>query len=171
MIATSTALAAAAVASIAAAGISAYGMYSQGQAQKKMAEYNAEVAANAAKSSQMQGQAEAERIRDRNARVAGAQRASFLSSGVTISGSASDVMYDSALEGELDAMMAIYRGDIGANQANSQAELSRMQGRAAQSASMYNATGTLLTGVGNSLGYYGEYKAEKLKQSNPTLMR
>jgi len=60
-----------------------------------------------------QANQQADDIRRKNARLAGTQRVAFLKSGVTLSGSAQDVMYDSALEGELDALNTRYTGQAG----------------------------------------------------------
>ena len=51
-------------------------------------------------------------------------------------------------------MAILYGGDVEAVNQRSQAALSRMQGKAAKTAGMYNAAGTLLSGGGQTLGNY-----------------
>jgi cell division protein FtsL len=170
-VATTTLLIAAAVTAIIGAGVSAYGMYAQGQAQKKMADYNAKIQSQAATSRQQQAAFEADRLRERNRLLAGAQIAGASKSGLDISGSVSDVMNDSAVSGEMNALAAIYKGDVSASQYNASAELSHMQGQAAQEGSYYNAGGTLLSGIGQAGGYWGQANsnAGRMKGGNPTL--
>jgi hypothetical protein len=67
----------------------------------------------------------------------------------------------------MNALSAIYKGEIGANQSNSAAELSRMEGSAAQRSSYYNAGGTILSGIGQATGYAGA--ARNASGRNPAL--
>jgi hypothetical protein len=164
-VATSTLLIAAAVTAIIGAGVSAYGMYAQGQAQKKMADYNAKIQGQAATTRRQQAAFEADRLRERNRLLAGAQIAGASKSGLDISGSVSDVMNDSAVSGEMNALAAIYKGEVTANQYNASAELSKAQGDAAVQSSYYNAGSTLLSGIGQAGGYWNQSRT----QSNPAL--
>ena len=158
MIATSTILAISAAVAVVGAGVSAYGMYAQGQAQKQMADYNAKVQQNNAAMKMQQGQYEAGLIAQRNRRLRGAQAAASGKAGVDVSGSVSDVMYDSALQGEVNRLSAIYKGQIGSDESASAASLSRASGESAVSQSYWGAAGTLLSGAGQGLGYVGMSK-------------
>lgn len=78
--------------------------------------HNAAVAAeNAAISQREQAKYNAEKIRQRNRRLLGQQTAGYAKAGVDLAGSPEDVIYDSALQGEMDALMAIYTGDMAAH--------------------------------------------------------
>lgn len=93
------------------------------------AQYNASVAKNnaiisennalaAERDSQVarqQAQYEADRIRDRNRRIEGRARAIVGSSGITMEGSPEDVVLDSAIQGELDALLVKYLGALRSN--------------------------------------------------------
>jgi hypothetical protein len=173
MIATTTALTIAAVASVAGAGIAAYGAIQQGQAAKKMGDYNAKIAANNAiiqqnnaKAAQQQASLEADRKRRIGKIIAGKQRAAATKSGVTFSGSVEDVMIDSSVNVEIDALTELYKGNLSSqdyiNRSASslaEGELSKMQGRAARTSSYYSAAGSILSGAGSAAGYYGMSKS------------
>lgn len=169
MIATTTALTIAAVASVAGAGIAAYGAIQQGQAAKRMGDYNAKIAANNSKiqrnnalAAQQQAALESDRKRRIGKIVAGKQRAAASKSGVSYSGSVEDVMIDSSINVEIDALTELYKGNLSSqdyvNRAQSslaEGELAKMQGRAARTSSYYSAAGSVLSGVGSGAGYYG----------------
>ncbi len=154
MIATSTILAVAAVAAVASAGVSAYGMYQQGKTQEAIGNYNAKVDQNNAIAARQQAEFDAQRIRDRNVRLRGAQTAAASKSGLSISGSVQDVMFDSGTQGELDALTSIYKGSISSNAQVAAARLSTFEGNAAANASYVSAGGTLLGGVANAGQYW-----------------
>lgn len=150
---TTTLLVAALVTSVISAGVSAYGMYEQGQAQKKMGEYNAKIAQNNATAAKQQADAESARIRARGNRLRGAQVASASKSGLILSGSVNDVIFDSSVENELDALTSLYKGRMTASSFQSQAVMSRFEGDTAASLGTIGAGGTLLSGAAQSFGY------------------
>lgn len=82
-----------------------------------------------------QARVEAASIRAQNQRTLGTQRTSFLKSGVALSGSAIDVMYDSSVQGELDALNAEYRGNVAYGNLTDQSQLAKSQ--AATTADLY----------------------------------
>lgn len=146
--ATATVLAIAAVAaSVAGAGVAAYSAHEQGKAQEGAAKFNAAVQRNNAMAAQQQAQYEADRIRKRNTYLRGAQNAAIAKSGIDISGSASDVIYDSAMQGEMDALAALYTGKVRSNADESGAMLSRLSGENARTSSYYSMAGSILGGV------------------------
>jgi hypothetical protein len=166
------------------------------QAALQQGESQAQIAQRQATASLQQAQTEALAIRRQNERVRGSQRVAFLKSGVTLSGSAQDVIYDSAIEGELEALNAEYRGTVAYNVNQDEAAYARSQGitnaqlyrsRAETDARLYRsgaktsaalatyegssrasayrsqATGSLLSGIGqmaSTMGSYGAYKAK-----------
>lgn len=52
------------------------------------------------------------RLRERNRRLGGSQRSGFAKAGIQLKGTASDVMYDSAVQGELDVLIAQHAGKM-----------------------------------------------------------
>ena len=163
----------AAAAAVAGAGISAYGMVQQGKAQKAQMEYNAKSAENdaatagyAALQEQQAAAREAEGQREQRLRVLGSQKAAASASGLTISGSVTDVMTDTSIQAEKEIQMALYRGEIGAyNQRNrstalrSDASMSRSAGRSALTSSYWGATGALVSGFSSAAGSYAKFKS------------
>jgi hypothetical protein len=154
-VATSTALIIAAATAVVGAGVSAYGMYQQGQSQKEMAKYNQKIATNNAIASKQQANYDANRIRDRNRRIRSNQATSFLKSGVTLEGSAQDVLYDSSLEGEMDALSAVYKGKVSSRNSLAQGTIFGMEGDAAVNNANIGMISTGVGAVGSAMGNYG----------------
>lgn len=98
-----------------------------------------------------QADAQATQIRQDNARVAARQRVAFLSSGMTLTGSSQDVIYDSSLQGELNALNTEYKGKVGAYDALHQANIDATAGITRSTAYEDDAIGTLLAGGGRAL--------------------
>ena len=148
MIATTTILAVLAVAAAAAAGT---GAYMSAQAQSDAAKYNAVVANNSATAATQQAQFDAQQIRDRNRRVLAQQKTAFAANGIDpTSGSATDVRADSAQQGEMQALMAIYTGRTSATASEAQARLDRLQSSNAQTAGYIGVASSLLQGGTNA---------------------
>ena len=144
------------IASVIAAGVSAYGSYEAGQSQKEAAEYNAEVQHQAAKAEIQSGNIKAQEMRDKARRIAGTQAATFGASGLdTTSGTASDILSETRMFGELDALRAINNAESAAYGLKAQSELDLFQGRAAARGGALSAGGTLLAGASNA---YFNYK-------------
>jgi len=94
----------------------------------ELARNNAIAAEQSAQAARSTAQYRADRLRERNHRLGGAQRARIAKSGVDIEGgTAQDVMYDSAVQGELDALSAIYTGNVTANRFATEARTARYQ--------------------------------------------
>jgi len=68
------------------------------------------------------------------------------------------VMEDTAAQGELDALAIRYGGDVNAARNRSAANLSRMQGSTAMTASYFQAGSTLLSGAASAKG--GQLKSQ-----------
>lgn len=163
---TSTVLAVVAVAAaVAGAGVGAYSAIQAGENAKQAADFNTAVQKNNALAAQQQAAYEAQRVRRRNALVSGAQRAAFSKAGVDISGSVNDVLYDSAVQGEMDAIAALYTGKVRSNSDRAGAMLSTLQGDNAQQSSYYSAAGSILGGVGSGASAGAGYIQ---RQNNPT---
>lgn len=134
-------------------GVSAYAAVAQGQAAEDAGKFNAAVAANDATNAQNQANFEATQIRRRNAIRGGSDRAAFAKGGVDISGSAQDVLFDNAIQGELDVMAAQYGGAARAQYYTSKGALAKFEGRQAASAGVLNAGSTILTGASRAASY------------------
>ena len=72
-----------------------------------------------------------------------------------MSGSAMDVMRESAVEGERDRLTILYNARVKADTMRDQAEIARYRGEAAQAAAQYKAAGTVLSGAGQIFGALG----------------
>lgn len=168
-VATSTMLGIALAASVVGTGVSVYAGMQQAKTTEKVAEYNAQVQANNAKSQRnnamvavQQASVEAERKRRLKRKVAGTQIANAAKSGTTISGSVSDVMYDSAIELENEALIEIYKGNVAAHGYESMARgydgsssFALAQGKSSANQSILGAVGSGISGIGSasSIGY------------------
>jgi hypothetical protein len=148
---------------IAGAAVSAYSAVQQGENQKAVAKFNEAVSRNDAIAAQEQAAYEANQIRRRNRALAGSQAAFYSKSGIDLSGSASDVMTDSAVNGELDALAALYTGRIRSDAATSGAMLQNLQADNALNTGYYGAAGSILGGVGRVANQY----AQSTNRQNP----
>jgi len=130
------------------AATAAVGVKQSGDAQKAAADYSAEVNKQNAKTAAEQGLFDAEQTRNKNKRILAAQRAVQSGSGFDPdAGTALDVRADSAAQGEMDALIAIYTGGSSSTANQSRAQLNRMEGRQAQRAGNISAGASLLGGA------------------------
>lgn len=122
---------------LASTALSAIGSISEGNAragqygaQKQAHDYNADVAAQNAEIAWQQAGAREEAQRRRGRMYIGKQYASIAQAGIDPnSGSAADVLAQSAAETELDALNLRYEGDMQARGFTIQSEQERYQGR------------------------------------------
>jgi len=143
-----------AIVAVAGAGVGAYSAVQQGKAQESAEKYNAAVSRNNAQMASDKASFEANRVRKRNLLLRGRQRAAFAKSGVDLSGSPEDVLFDSDIEGQLDLLAVKYTGEVTSRAHAGQAELHRSAGRNAISNSYLNAGGAILSGAGQVAGQY-----------------
>lgn len=151
-------------------GVQAYGAYQETKAQNAAAEYNARILENNAQVARYQaadakqrGEVAEKQFRLRLSQEKGAQRALYGASGAVVdSGSALDVLEDTAAFGEFDALtirhnavLEAYGHETQSQNYVSQANLSRMQKRSAG----FSAASTLLTGGSSLLNQGATYKA------------
>jgi hypothetical protein len=147
---------------IASAAIGAYTSYQSGQAQKDAAKYNAKVATNNADAAVQQAQFDAQQIRSKNKRILAAQKAIYSGSGIDLaSGSSGDVAYDSSIEGEMDALKAIYTGQTNARSFAASAALDKSRASNAETIGNYGAAGSILGGASSATGIYADYVNSK----------
>lgn len=151
----------AAMSSIALAAIAvgtaatAYGQYQAGQAQERALNYQAAVQERNAQIARQNAEYDAQRQSARLRRAIGSQRAAVLASGIQMEGTALELQQDTVQQAEMDRLAILYGGEINYQNARSEAELSRMQGKAAGQAGTTAAFGTVLGGLG-SVGVAGK---------------
>lgn len=119
--------------------VGAYGAYSQAQAQKSAANYqadideqNAKIQERNAQDVEARGRDEQDRYRRRLAQLMGSQRAQLAGTGADLSGSALDLLADTAGEGRRDVAVieqntarSAYETRIGAMSSQQQANMGR----------------------------------------------
>jgi hypothetical protein len=143
------------VATVVSAGVGTYAAVSSAEAAKDSSKFNADVARNKALAEQQKASFEATQIKRRNLLRLGSQRASLAKAGITIE-SGDDVVYDTAIQGELDVMSALYGGNSAATYYQSKAKLSKMEGDNAATAGYLKAGGSVVGGA-------KDYAALKIK--------
>jgi len=125
---------------------SVVGQISAGRSAKKAADYNAAIYERQAAQSRERGKLNAKRVRQKNRRIFGANLAAAGKNGLSSVSSLQDVVADNASQGELDALLAEYDGNINASNLQAQASSERFRGRQARNASYAKALGTGLSG-------------------------
>jgi len=135
-----------------AAIASATGARQSAKAQEQAANYNTQLNKQNAETTAQQASFDADLIREKNKRILGAQRAAYSASGIDPdSATAMDVQDDSATQGELDALVAIYTGRTSSTSYMDRARLSSMEARNAKTAGKIGVTTSLLGGA-SSIG-------------------
>ena len=132
---------------LASSALGAMGQIAAGKATKKAADYNAKVAEQQAAQERDAAQAEASDYRRGERRGQAAGRAARLASGVTFAGSPLLVDEATSREIALGSARLGYGGSVRANRLENEAELERMGGQAAQTASYFQAGSSLLSGA------------------------
>lgn len=135
-----------------AAAVAAAGTVYSGVQQKKAADTNAAISEQNAIAAQQKAAYDEQMHREGVKKLLSAQRALYGKSGVEMAGSPLLVMEDTAAQGELDALAIRYGGDVNAARNRSAANLSRMQGSTAMTASYFQAGSTLLSGAASAKG-------------------
>lgn len=158
-IGTTTAIVISAVTAALSASIGAYSAIASAEAQASAEEYNAKIAANNAAAAHRESMEEAARSRAHSRRVIAAQRAQMAKSGGAISGSALDVLGDSAIQAELDALSIQYRGAVSSTRERNQADLSRRAAKNLRSSKGYTIGASVLGAANQGLGTYGTIKS------------
>ena len=142
----------AAIAMGAGALLSAKGQLDAGNAARKAGNAEGDLLEKNADRVEEMGEYTAFRHNMKVKKVLGAGRAAYAASGVTMSGSAMNVMRESAVEGERDRLTILYNAKVKADTMRDQADIARYRGKAAQAAAQYKAAGTVLSGAGQIFG-------------------
>jgi len=131
---------------LAAGGLlGAVGSIQKGNAANQASQFNAGVMENNANFASQQGAENQRRIRRSNAQFQGTQTASIGASGLQLSGSALNVLSDSAIEGELMALDAKVSSENQAKGLRSQSSLERQRGKSARTAGFITAGSQILS--------------------------
>ena len=138
------------VAALASAGAGAYSAVASSDAQHDAAKFNAAVAQNNATAAAQQAEFAAEQIRTKNRRIIAAGRANLAASGVTESGSATDLLLDSSIQGELNAASAIYTGRVTSGAQSAQAQLEESRASWARTAGGIGVGTSILGGLSSA---------------------
>ena len=138
-----------------AAAASAAGTVYQGVQANKAAKYNANVREQDAIAANKKAEYDADIHRERIRQVLSKQKALIGAAGLDMSGSPLLATLDTVEKGELDALAIRHGGEVQGQRYRSEATLSRMQGKSAQTGSFFKAGGTLLAG---GLKTYKAYK-------------
>lgn len=117
------------------------GAQQQAKAVRQQGEYNAQVLNNEAQAAQQQAAYDAQRQRDKIARLQGTQTANLNKSGA---GGNEDLLFDTAVQGELDALNIEYKGKLASNRYLTQADMARTS--ANNQASSMSGIGSLIGG-------------------------
>jgi hypothetical protein len=139
-----------------AAGLQLVGMGMQYNAQQQAAraqraagEYNGQILEQNATLVEDRTQREERRFRTATRRQMGAIDAAYAASGVQQTGSVVDVVMDSAVTAERDALEIRHAGELEAFGLRNRAEISRLYGSQEAAATQTASTATLLSGTGN----------------------
>jgi hypothetical protein len=124
-----------------------------GQAQADAANYNAAVARNNAIAAQQAAAADARQQELLNNQRLGTMEAQIAKSGVVFEGTPLMLLQDETAQGSLQKQKILHRGQVEANQFQSQATMDEFSGRQAKAAGSSRAGSTLLTGVISGADY------------------
>jgi hypothetical protein len=142
--------------------ISAAGSASQGAAQKKAAEANAKVQTIMANDALERGKAAEASQRRKTAALKGQQAARFGAGGGEVNtGSALEILADTAEFGELDALRIRSNAEREAFGFLSAAAISTAQGKNAQTSGNLKAAGSIIGAAGMVSGKWDVFKADK----------
>lgn len=136
------------LATVAGTAFSAYSAVQQGNAQAQSYETQAKFAERQRQIEDETGRYERARLQDRNDRIIDRSAGQFLSSGIALEGSATDVLEDSAAEASLDEQAILYGSQIQKDNLTFEAGLARANAGSARSAGKINALSAVIGGVG-----------------------
>lgn len=137
------------------AGLSAVSAISSANQQKAASKYNAKVAENQAIAARQQAGANAEMQRRSSEKKIGSMQASYAASGVSIEGSALDILEESARNAEMDRQNILYGGELRAIGSEGTAMLEKSQGANAQTSGYLSAAGSLFKAGASSYASSG----------------
>lgn len=137
---------------MASTAISAFGQIQGGNSKGAMADYNAQVANQNAAQVTQQANKNAQISLVNSSKVIGQGQASYGAAGVTSTGSAMDVLQQSARNAQLDALNIQYGGAVKAQSYDNEAALDQYRGNNDRLSGYLSATGSLLNSGGGGGG-------------------
>ena len=135
------------MASIVSGVFGAVGANYQGQAQAKAYEANARLAEDEARQAEQRAVYEEALHRQRMAKLESSQRAGYAKAGVALEGSPLEAIIASATEGERDAAVIRYQGELDAWRSRSEASLNRGYAKASRTAGYIGAATSIAGGA------------------------
>lgn len=145
--------------------LTAFSIYQQGQYQKRVGKYNAEMARREGEIQKARGDIELKQHQDRVRRLKGSQKVAYLKSGVQLGrGSALEVLADTEAQAALDEEIIKYNTAAGVWGKEAEAGLSLMKGRQGEAAGYLGAGSELLKGYGT-----WDYRYRKQNKAQPTI--
>ena len=132
-------------------GLQFISLIEQGNAMNDAFSYNAQLATQNSRIARQQAAENERRFRIRTRKTIGGIRAAYAKSGVTLEGSPSDILEESAYIAELDALTIRAGGEQSAQAYEAEARLAKLQGKSIQRGSRFTAAGTLVRGASNLL--------------------
>lgn len=155
-VATTVVLAYAALAAaLAGTAVSYYGAKQQAATAKSTSDYNAKVQENQTIQADMDARENAKRQRERNLMFASSNRAANAASGITEAGSPLEVLAYNAGQQELAVQDAARQNAQQFALGMNTSAQTRVQGANLSASYNNQATGTILSGIGNAAGNYG----------------
>jgi hypothetical protein len=152
--------------------MSVIGAIQQGQAARAAGDYNAAIAKQNARWAKQQAGEEERKFRIGARKELGRMRAGYAAAGVTLEGTPTDVLEESAYTAELDALNIRHGGERRAMGFESEAEIEKYKGKVGQRQAYASAAGTLLGAAGKgqfgSLGGGTKTKVPSRIRSNPS---
>lgn len=156
---------------IASTAISAVGAIAQGQAQAasyqsqaQASDYNAQVNEQNAQQVRLEASREEDDFRRKYRQFRGSQIASVAQAGIGFEGTGGDLIEESDINAEMDALSIRYEGEMRARQSLQQATLdrydasaSRLNAKSAKKAGYLAGTGALLSGGASTGSYVKQY--------------
>lgn len=139
---------------VASGAMQAFGAYSQGVAQQRAEEYNAEVARQEGEAAKQASGVEAYKIRRQMRTMRAKQEALYAKAGVAYSGSPLEVMLDTESGYQFDLLVNDYNTKVAVARANSKANYYEYLGKASYNEGLIKA-GTTLLNTSTTLGMMG----------------
>jgi hypothetical protein len=132
----------------AGAGMQAVGAIYEANAKAGAAEYSAKVNEQNATYAMQQGAEDERRARIMGRKVLGGMRAGFGASGITLEGSATDALEESASNAELDALTVRHGAELKAYGYQNEARLDRYRAKTARTGGYFGAASSIISAGG-----------------------
>lgn len=136
---------------VAGQALNVVGTIQESQSKIAAAEYNAGVASENANQTRIASNEQERQFRVSSRKQLGQMRANYSASGVTLEGSPLDVLEESAMNAELDALQLRHGGEVKARAFENEMNIEKFKAKQAKSGMYLGAGGALLSGISTSL--------------------